>query len=204
MPYYEREMLTKLKQGFFSGDDVTKIAKALLGKSLVTNVNGEICKSTIVETEAYSHIEKGCHAYNNRRTKRTEVMFGEPGHAYVYLCYGIHRLFNIVTNKKDVAEAVLIRAVEPLDGMKLLQSRSGAKSNKRLLAGPGKLSKGLGIGMEHNGISLCGDILWLENGMNVEGDKIISAPRIGIDYAGEDSLLPWRYYIKDNKHVSKY
>lgn len=178
---------------FFSGDDVTRIAKQLLGKTICCSSENKIKKGVIVETEAYSYLEKGCHAFNNRRTKRTEIMFGDPGYAYVYLCYGIHRLFNIVTNQNGFAEAVLIRAVEPLDH----------NIGQRPWSGPGKLTKGLGIELTHNGVSVCGDQIWLENGINVEEEEIVSVPRIGIDYAEEDAALPWRYYIHNNKHVSK-
>lgn len=158
----------------------------------------------IVETEAYSFKEKGCHAYNNLRTPRTEVMFQEGGIAYVYLCYGIHHLFNIVTNKEDKAEAVLIRALEPIEGEPTMIKRLNAKHSSRITSGPGKLTKALGIDRMLNEKSLSGNVIWLEDrGMKFAKNLLIKVKRVGIDYAEEDADLLWRFYIKNNSWVSR-
>jgi len=158
----------------------------------------------IVETEAYSHTEKGCHAYNNRMTTRNEVMFNEGGHAYVYLCYGIHYLFNVVTNKNGIGDAVLIRALEPLKGVDIMMKRTGVKEPARITSGPGKLTKAMGIDRGLNGKSLLGREVWIEeNDARLTGASIQASPRIGIDYAGKDAELPWRFTIKDNPWISR-
>lgn len=181
-----------------------QISKQLLGKVLVTKLNGDIVKARIAETEAYSWRERGCHAYGGRKTNRNAVMFQPGGVAYVYLCYGIHHLFNIVTNQEEVAEAVLIRAVEPIDGIDLMRSRRGIlKNNFQLTSGPGKLTKAMGIDRTWNGKSLMDDEVWIEDdGYFVGKNTIMAGPRIGIEYAGEDANLPWRFWLRDNKWVS--
>lgn len=181
-----------------------QISKQLLGKVLVTNLKGTIVKARIVETEAYSWREKGCHAYGAKKTNRNAVMFQSGGIAYVYLCYGIHHLFNIVTNKEEVAEAVLIRAVEPIDGTGIMRSRRGVLRNDfQLTSGPGKLTKAMGIDRTWNGKSLVDDEVWIDDdGYFIAEQAIMSGPRIGIDYAGEDASLPWRFWLRDNKWVS--
>lgn len=199
-------MLTKkLPADFYLGNDVVKIARALLGKVLITNVNGLIAGGMIVETEAYSNIEKGCHAYLNRKTDRNAIMFENGGYAYVYLCYGIHYLFNVVTNVAGVADAVLIRALEPLYGIpEMIERRGPLKSKFHLTSGPGKLSKALGIDRTLNGKSLLDDEIWIvDSGMEIASRKIGKGPRIGIDYAQEDAKLPWRFFIKDSPWISK-
>ena len=191
-----------LPPSFFRGDDVLKIAKELLGKVLVTDIDGALCKGMIVEVEAYNgRSDKACHAYGGRRTKRTETMYLAGGIAYVYLCYGIHHLFNVVTNVEDVADAVLIRALEPLDGMDTLRERLQSK-NKLLTNGPGILSKAMGINTQLNGAILTRNNIWIEEG-ETSVLEIVETTRIGIDYAEEDALLPWRYYIKENNWVSR-
>lgn len=197
-------MKEKLDESFYRYSDVTRVAKALLGKVLCTKVDGIKTCGIIVETEAYSHTEKGCHAYNNRMTARNEAMFREGGHAYVYLCYGIHHLFNVVTNKDGVGDAVLIRALEPVQGTDVMMKRIGATSPLRVTSGPGKLSKALGIDRRLNGKLLTGNDVWIEeNGESVSPKSISISTRIGIDYAGLDARLPWRFTIKDNPWVSK-
>lgn len=194
----------KLGIDFYTRPKVDVIAKELLGKVLVTNINNSLTSGMIVETEAYSYRERGCHAYNNLRTARTEIMFRPGGQAYVYLCYGIHHLFNVVTNREDKAEAVLIRALEPVAGQEIMMSRMSTKSVSRITSGPGKLTKALGIDRELNGSSLLGDYVWLENeGIKVVKKQIVSTTRIGIDYAGSDAKIPWRFYLKDNPWISK-
>ena len=192
----------KIPESFYQHSNVTHIAKNLLGKYLFTKINGAITSGMIVETEAYSHREKGCHAYKGM-TPRNEVMYQSGGPAYVYLCYGIHNMFNVVTNEKNVADAVLVRALEPGVGIELMQKRMNVATPKRITSGPGKLTKALGVDRTFNGKLLWDDDIWLEEGIVIPRSKIIVSPRIGIDYAGEDALLPWRYTIKDNPWVSK-
>jgi DNA-3-methyladenine glycosylase len=195
----------KLSEDFYQRKNVVKIARELLGKVLYTNVNGIITGGTIVETEAYSWKEKGCHAYNNRKTDRNAIMFGKGGHTYVYLCYGMHHLFNVVTNTEGVADAVLIRALQPLAGIdEMLLRRSRPKADFHLTSGPGKLSRAMGINRHLNGKSLLGNEVWIDDtGHKVASSRIVSGPRIGIDYAGEDALLPWRFLIRGNPWVSR-
>jgi DNA-3-methyladenine glycosylase len=194
----------KLDVSFYLHDDVTRTARALLGKLLCTRVDGQKTCGIIVETEAYSHVERGCHAYMNRMTARNEVMFSDGGRAYVYLCYGIHHLFNVVTNKRGVADAVLVRALEPVDGIDVMMERMGVSSASRVTSGPGKLSKAMGIDRQLNGKSLRGSEVWIEDGgQRVTRNQIHASPRIGIDYAGEDAALPWRFTIRDNPWVSR-
>ncbi|UII30946.1 DNA-3-methyladenine glycosylase [Fulvivirga ulvae] len=193
----------KLDKSFFLRNSVTEVARDLLGKTLFTNFDKQLTAGIVVETEAYSYTEKACHAYNNRRTARTDTLFHEGGTCYVYLCYGIHKLFNIVTNRQDTAEAVLIRAVEPVVGMETMLSRRGLDSESTALtSGPGKLSQALGINLKHNKITLFEDNIWLEDN-RVERGVINESPRIGVAYAEEDALLPWRFTLKDNPWVSK-
>jgi len=195
----------KLSGDFYQRTNVVKIARELLGKALVTKVDGIVTSGTIVETEAYSWQERGCHAYGARQTPRNAVMFREGGYAYVYLCYGIHYLFNVVTNRPDVPEAVLIRALEPLDGIDQMKIRRSISQNSfHLTSGPGKLTKALGIGRSFNGKSLLDDEIWIEDrGTKLAGKNIIASERIGIDYAGDDARLPWRFSVKGNPWVSK-
>lgn len=196
-------MSKKLDQNFYLNTDVVQVAKDLLGKIIYTRINGDCVAGKIVETEAYSYREKACHAYNYRKTTRTRTLYMEGGHAYVYLIYGIYELFNIVTNITDVPEAVLIRAVEPVEGWEVMRDRRKVE-DKNLTSGPGKLSLAMGIDRNLNGLSLMSDKIWLEeDNFQPIKDKIVETTRIGVDYAGEDALLPWRFYIKNNPFVSK-
>lgn len=158
----------------------------------------------IIETEAYKGAEdKACHAYNNRRTLRTDVMFGPGGIAYIYLCYGIHHLFNIVTNTEGTPHAILIRSIFPTHGIdKMLIRRKKSKQDKSLTAGPGSLTQALGIQKKHNGISLQGPKIWLEDySLDIKKTHIVSTPRIGIDYAEEHAALPWRFLLAINTFI---
>jgi DNA-3-methyladenine glycosylase len=195
----------KLNEDFYQRTNVVQIARELLGKSLFTRIDGAVTGGMIVETEAYSWKERGCHAYGARKTQRNAVMFGEGGCAYVYMCYGIHFLFNVVTNKGDTPEAVLIRAIEPLAGVEQMKERRSIfKNDIHLTSGPGKLTRALGIGRTFNGKSLLDDEIWIEDrGTKVARGNIVASERIGIDYAGEDARLPWRFSIKGNAWVSK-
>lgn len=195
----------KLSKSFYQRSDVTRIARELIGKLLFTNIEGVICGGRIVETEAYSWKERGCHAFNKRKSARNAIMFEPGGHAYVYFCYGMHHMFNVVTNKKDNAEAVLIRAIEPVVGLEEMKVRRGIlRSPFQLTAGPGKLTKALGIDRKLNGKLLLDDEVWIEDANEkINKNTIVASPRIGIDYAGDDALLPWRFYLLENPWVSK-
>lgn len=195
-----------LPQSFYKRTDVVKIARELIGKVLVTNFNGEYTSGIIIETEAYAGVgDKASHAYGNRRTQRTEKMYMEGGAAYVYLCYGIHHLFNVVTNIKDVPHAILIRALEPLDGIELMLERRGKeKQDNTLTSGPGALSVAMGINTKHSGVSLLENDIYIEDrGIKILGKDIVAATRVGVGYAKEDALLPYRFFVKGNKYVSK-
>lgn len=184
----------KLPISYYQHDDVVYLAKDLLGKILITKIDGIKTAGIITETEAYCASEKGCHAYNNRKTNRTAVMFEQGGVSYVYFCYGMHFLFNIVTGKKDIAQAVLIRSILPTMGLEtILQRRNKTKIDKKLCNGPGKVCQALGISKQHNEIKLSGNTIWLEQRERVEEKWIKTEKRIGIDYADEDALLPWRF-----------
>ncbi|MDW8331744.1 MAG: DNA-3-methyladenine glycosylase [Cyclobacteriaceae bacterium] len=195
----------KLEAAFYQRNNVVKIARELLGKILVTRVGGHITSGMIVETEAYSWKERGCHAYGGRKTARNSVMFMPGGYAYVYLCYGMHNMVNVVTNSEGVAEAVLIRAVEPIRGVDVMMERrnTNATSLRELTTGPGKLTAALGINRDFNGKSLLGEEIWIEQGEKILSRDIVASARIGIAYALEDAKLPWRFYIRGHEFVSK-
>ncbi|HJP64576.1 MAG TPA: DNA-3-methyladenine glycosylase [Mucilaginibacter sp.] len=196
----------KLPHSFYLDTDVVAVSKALLGKYLFTCIDGEITGGFIVETEAYNGaIDRASHAYGNRRTKRTEVMFREGGIAYIYLCYGIHEMLNIVTSTDGHAQAILIRAIEPTEGIEaILQRRKMGKAKPNITSGPGSVAQALGIDRRLNGISLQSDELWIEDrGLSFNDDQVAAVPRIGIAYAGQDALLPYRFYVKGNPFVSK-
>ncbi len=197
--------MNKLDTGFYNRADVVKIAKELLGKVLVTQFGDITTSGRIVETEAYAgHIDRASHAFGGRRTNRTEVMFQTGGTAYVYLCYGIHHLFNVVTNQKDIPHAVLIRAIDPIQGINAMLARTGKKrADHTLTKGPGNVSKALGINTGHTGQSLLDNEIYIAaDDFGVNKKDIIATPRIGVDYAGEDAKLPYRFILKDNPYVS--
>jgi DNA-3-methyladenine glycosylase len=197
-----------LQNEFYQRTDVVQIAKELLGKFLVTNFDGAITSGMIVETEAYAGIrDKASHAWNGRFTNRTKIMYQQGGTAYIYLCYGVHSLFNIVTNKAGIPDAVLIRGILPEDGKDIMLHRKKAqKITADFGIGPGKVSQILGIHYSQSGVPVTfpvGDVatkkplIWVENRGNVISDsEIITTPRIGVDYAGEDAALPWRFILK--------
>jgi len=195
-----------LPESFYSRKDVVKIAQELLGKVLVTEFDGVHTAGMITETEAYAGaIDKASHAFGNRRTRRTEVMYNHGGVAYVYLCYGIHHLFNVVTNLQDVPHAILIRAVEPLEGIQIMLERRGKDIlQPSLTAGPGAMSMALGIHSSNTGLSLQGPEIFIEDrGIKINKKDIVASTRVGVAYAQDDAYLPYRFYIKDNKYVSK-
>lgn len=198
-------MIKPLPRSFYLEPDVVKIARDLLGKHLVTRFDGELTSGMITETEAYEGItDRASHAYGNRLTPRTSVMFREGGIAYVYLCYGIHSLFNIVTNQEGIPHAILIRGILPCDGIGTMIERAGKKEISSAIGiGPGKVSTLLGIHYSVSGLDLCRRPIkktepgiWIEDrGVIVDSRKILATPRIGVDYAGEDALLPYRFTI---------
>lgn len=199
------DSLNILPNGFYRRSNVVEIARKLLGKILYTDIDGHLCSAKIVETEAYCGREdRACHAYNGRRTKRTEVMYQAGGCAYVYLCYGIHHLFNVVTNVEGLADAVLIRAVEPIIGLESMKKRSKNSKNRKMTNGPGVLSRALGITTNLSGQQLNNGNICIVEGKKIANDNIVATTRIGVGNAGEDALLPWRFYIKDNSWVSKF
>jgi DNA-3-methyladenine glycosylase len=197
--------MKKLGYDFYNREDVLTIAQELLGKVLVTKFNGAITSGRIVETEAYQGVtDRASHAYGGRRTNRTEIMFGKAGTAYVYLCYGIHHLFNVVTNKENTPHAILIRAIAPLNGIPHMLARTRrTKADYTLGKGPGNVSKALGINTQHTGTSLTGKELYIaDDDFIVSPSAIGITKRVGVDYAGEDALLPYRFILKDSPYVS--
>ena len=198
--------MSKLSVDFYQRDDVLTISREFLGKILCTQFNGLFTSGIIVETEAYRGVtDRASHAYGGRRTKRTEIMYSPGGTAYVYLCYGIHHLFNVVTNVKGIPNAVLIRAIQPLDGINIMLERRNLKNiSSRLTAGPGILSQAMGITVKNSGQSLLDKQIWIENNSKQQNNNIniISNPRVGVQYAGKDALNPWRFLIAGNPWVS--
>ena len=188
--------MSKLDRSFYLRNDVVQIAQDLLGKYLFTRINNAITAGIITETEAYAGItDKASHAYGNRRTPRTETMYGMGGISYVYLCYGMHHLFNVVTNEKEIPHAVLIRGIKPIEGIdNILKRRKQKELNNRTANGPGTLSQALGITTSFNRTNLNGKTIWIEDkGIKLNRIQIQVTPRIGIDYAGEDAKLPYRF-----------
>ncbi len=188
----------KIPLSFYKDKNVVSLAKKLLGKKLCTDFNGQFTSGIITETEAYAgETDKASHAYAGRKTERTKIMFEEGGTVYVYLCYGIHHLFNIVTNKKGIPHAILIRAIQPVDGIEtMMERRKKNKVDKTFSGGPGTVSQALGIHVKYSGMNLLDDKIWVEEtGIKIPEKEIISGPRIGVDYAGEDAKLPYRFLI---------
>jgi DNA-3-methyladenine glycosylase len=186
-----------LQQDFYNRQDVVTVSKDLLGKVLCTLFDDTLTAGIITETEAYcGRNDKACHANDGTRTERTEVMYGKPGHGYVYLCYGIHHLFNVVTNDEGLADAVLIRGIRPLDGIDVMKERRGMEKMKGLGDGPGKLSQALGIKTSMSGITLMEPPVWIEErGYTFTEGEITATPRIGVDYAGEHAKREWRFLV---------
>ncbi|GAB3930710.1 DNA-3-methyladenine glycosylase [Mucilaginibacter myungsuensis] len=196
----------KLPEAYYQSDDVVGLAKDLIGKYLFTRFDGMVTGGYIVETEAYAGvIDKASHAFGGRNTPRTSTMYLNGGVAYVYLCYGIHEMLNIVTSVEGQPHAILIRAINPTLGLDVMQARRNmAVIKPNITMGPGSVAKALGISRKVNAISLKSDILWLEDkGLVISESDIIAAPRVGVDYAGDDALLPYRFYVKGNPYVSK-
>lgn len=206
-------MPKKLSRQFYLREDTLQIARELLGKILVVPTDdGERVSGMIVECEAYlGQIDKAAHSYNGRRTARNEITYGAGGHAYVFFIYGVYFQLNVVTHTLDSPHVVLIRALEPVDGIEIIRARRNNSRNskgksmpdKNLTSGPGKLTIAMGIDRGFNGEDLLGSRMWLEEGKKFSAKEIAAGPRIGIDYAAEDAEKPWRFWVKDNPFVSK-
>jgi DNA-3-methyladenine glycosylase len=197
----------KLGSKFYRRPDVVQIAKDLLGMRLMTRVKGRVATGgRIVETEAYAGPEdRASHAHGNRRTARTEIMFRNGGVAYIFRCYGVHSLFNVVTHGDGIPHAILIRAIEPVVGVEVMMARrKRSYLDRRVAGGPGMLTEALGLGLAYNGSSLiCGSKVWIEDcGEQVDTKDIVAGPRVGVDYAGPDAALPWRFRVRGSPWTS--
>ena len=194
----------KLPKEFYRGSDTIAIAKKLLGKLLVTNFEGQYTSGIVTETEAYCGAEdRGSHAHNGRCTKRTAIMYESGGVSYVYLCYGIHCLFNVVTHIKNEPHAILIRAIQPVDGIEIMLERTGKnKFTPQLASGPGLVAQCLGIQLQHNGIDLTSDKICIEE-YKTNSFKIIESARVGMNFDGLYKTIPWRFRIAGSKYTSK-
>jgi DNA-3-methyladenine glycosylase len=185
--------MARIKRSFYRNNDVVDVARTLLGKVLVSHTGGVRTTGIITETEAYAGVgDRASHAFGGRRTARNEVMYGDGGVAYVYLCYGIHHLFNVVTHTSGTPHAVLVRAIHPLEGIEVMKKRRGARFTTN---GPGTLTQALGITTSHNGTDLLNGMIHIEDRKITVPDKLIkTGPRIGVEYAKEDALLPYRFH----------
>lgn len=182
------------------------VARQLLGARLYTSLNGELTGGRVVETEVYrGEMDRASHAYQNRRTPRTEVMFGPGGRAYIFRIYGRYTQFCVVTSPANVPDVVFIRALEPTDGIPVMQRRRGTDTLTQLTTGPGKLCIALGITPDLYGADLTGESIWLSPAPTDDAYRfqIIATTRIGIAYAGDDATLPWRFYMQGNRFVSR-
>lgn len=191
----------KLPESFYLRSDIVQVSRDLLGKVLATNLDGCITKAVITETEAYEgEADKASHAYGGRRTKRTEPIYQTGGRAYIYLCYGIHHMFNVVSNVEGIPHAILVRAGRPHQGeAEMLRRRGKSTADKSLLAGPGSLGKALGIKTTLTGTDLAGERIWIEDqDISVDDAEIIVGPRVGIDYAEEDAKRPYRFILSES------
>ncbi len=197
--------MKKLSRDFYTRSDVLEVARDLLGKKLVVpGKNGSRVAGIIVETEAYRGPEdRASHAYNGRRTRRTETMYGIGGTAYVYFVYGMYNQFNVVTNVADTPHAILVRAVEPSEGLEIMRRRRQGRSEYELTSGPGRLCLALGIDRTLDKQDLLGERVWVEEGTSISPRQIARGPRVGIDYAGAWMKKPWRFWVRDNPFVSR-
>jgi len=197
--------MNKLRREFYTRSDVLEVARDLLGKKLVVpGKNGLRVAGIIVETEAYRGPEdRASHAYNGRRTNRTETMYGIGGTAYVYFVYGMYNQFNVVTNVEGVPHAILVRAVEPSEGLDVMRRRRRGRSEYELTSGPGRLCLALGIDRQIDKADLLGERVWIEEGVSISPRQIARGPRVGIDYAEAWVKKPWRFWVRDNPFVSK-
>lgn len=197
--------MKKLPLNFYLREDTIRVARDVLGRLLVVpDEHGDRVSGMIVETEAYLGIEdKAAHSYGGRRTARNEVTYAAGGHVYVFFVYGMYYQLNIVTGPAEHPHVVLVRAVEPVEGIDLMRARRGAMKDRNLTSGPGKLCIAFGIDRSLNGAALTEDCIWLENYRDLSANEISSGKRIGIDYAAEFADMPWRFWVADNEFVSK-
>ncbi|HQY12997.1 MAG TPA: DNA-3-methyladenine glycosylase [Ferruginibacter sp.] len=197
--------MKKLPLQFYQGPDVILIARELIGKVIITEIGGVTTSGRIVETEAYIGLtDKASHSFGGRRTARNEHMYAKAGTAYVYICYGMHHLFNVVTNKKEVPDAVLVRAVEPIAGIDVMLKRTGKKVfDNTLTRGPGNAAKALGISKMHSGTNLLGAVIYIAgDGYELTEQLIGASKRIGVESAGAAAHYPYRFFLKGNPFVS--
>ncbi len=197
--------MNKLPLTFYNRQDVVQIARELVGKIVVTILNDKKTSGRIVETEAYVGItDKASHSFGGKRTGRNEHMYSAGGTAYVYICYGMHQMLNVVTNKTGIPDAILIRAIEPIEGINIMAERCGKLEGDFMLTrGPGNVAKALGINKIHSGKHLLDEEIYLiDDGSKLKNDELGISPRIGVDSAGADALLHYRFYVKGNKYVS--
>ncbi|MFD0764934.1 DNA-3-methyladenine glycosylase [Mucilaginibacter lutimaris] len=196
----------KLPESYYHNPDVVALSRDLIGKYLFTNIDGELTGGYIVETEAYAGVnDKAAHSYGGKVTPRTQTMYMQGGISYVYLCYGIHEMFNVVVSGEGHPHAILIRAVHPTDGLDVMMLRRNMEIVKpNITKGPGSVAKALGISRKINAMTLQSDVIWIEDrGLTFSNEEVAAGPRIGVDYAGNDALLPYRFYVKGNIYVSK-
>ena len=199
--------MKKLPVEFYDREDVVQIARDLLGKIIITKFDGVSTSGKITETEAYIGLtDKASHSFGGKRTLRNENMYAAAGTTYVYICYGMHHLFNVVSNAKNIPDAVLIRAIEPLSGIEIMLERTGKlKPDSTLTKGPGNAAKALGISKNHSGINLLKDEIYIaDDGLIIEQSLIGTSSRIGVESSGDAALKPYRFYVKDNRFVSSY
>ncbi len=196
----------KLPESYYHNPDVVALSRDLIGKYLFTNIDGDLTGGYIVETEAYAGVnDKAAHSYGGRLTPRTQTMYMQGGVSYVYLCYGIHEMFNVVVSEEGHPHAILIRAIQPADGLDVMMLRRNMETVKpNITKGPGSVAKALGISRKINAVSLQSDVIWIEDrGLTISDEEVAAGPRIGVGYAGNDALLPYRFYVKGNIYVSK-
>lgn len=199
-----RSIADKIPLAFYERKDVLAVARSLIGKSIYTSIDGKLTGGVIAETEAYAGTtDRASHAYGGRRTRRTETMYRPGGHSYVYFTYGMHHLFNIITSVRDDPQAVLIRGIIPTEGVDIqIKRRNKAKNGFQVANGPAKVCQALGITLKQNSILLSGNIIWLEDGEEITDlKKIISCTRVGVDYAGKDALLPYRFILDHPDYI---
>ncbi|MCO5935038.1 DNA-3-methyladenine glycosylase [Mucilaginibacter sp. RB4R14] len=196
----------KLPESYYHNPDVVALSRDLIGKYLFTNIDGVLTGGYIVETEAYAGVnDKAAHSYGGRLTPRTQTMYLQGGVSYVYLCYGIHEMFNVVVSEEGHPHAILIRAIQPTDGLDVMMLRRNMETVKpNITKGPGSVAKALGISRKINSVSLQSDVIWIEDrGLTISEEEVVTGSRIGVGYAGNDALLPYRFYVKGNIYVSK-
>ena len=194
----------KVLKDFYTREDTLALAKELIGMELCHAHPDGLTTGLIVETEAYCGItDRGCHAWGDRRTERTEVMYRQGGLAYVYLCYGIHQMFNVVTHREGFPHAILIRALEPLAGLDLMQHRRQTDNREKLCLGPGNVGKAMGFSTQQSGLSLEGDTIWIERPSSYATRDITESPRVGMNFDGPYKTVPWRYRLSGSRFTSR-